>query len=307
MKRKFLLPGEYVATTQPIQVVTVLGSCVSICLSNVATGAAAMNHFIYPSNHDEPVAAGDRGIYGSTANEQIIKSMLALDANPSRLTAQVFGGGSIITTGVNGKNVGTRNIAAADDALASYGIRVIRREVGGNNGMRLTFNSATRTVENERIERSHDREKTPPATVPAAVQPLRVLIVDDSPLVRKVLKSVIDAAPGYEVCGLAGDAFEARDLLVSCRPDVMTLDIIMPNLDGISFLRRVTKHFPTPVVMVSTIAKENSSVARDARDAGAAEIIDKEQLELYKGVDTVRKMLLPKLRAAVIKGPHQPA
>ena len=99
--------------------------------------------------------------------------------------------------------------------------------------------------------------------------------------------------------------YEARDLVLSADPDVLTLDIIMPKLDGLSFLKKLQQYFPKPVVIVSTIAKDSSRVAENAINYGAAEVIDKDTLELYKGMDVVRDILIPKLRSASRKIPSK--
>ena len=75
----------------------------------------------------------------------------------------------------------------------------------------------------------------------------------------------------------------------------------MPKLDGISFLRKVSKHFPMPVIICSTIAKEGTAIQKDAYDSGAIEVIDKDTLELYKGEGKVQKVIQEKLNSAIFK------
>lgn len=104
---------------------------------------------------------------------------------------------------------------------------------------------------------------------------IRVLVVDDSALVRKVLSEELSRFDDIEVVGTAPDPYVARDLLLSLNPDVLTLDIEMPRMDGLSFLAKLMKHRPTPVVIVSSVAAEHSDTAVRALALGAVEVVSK--------------------------------
>lgn len=104
---------------------------------------------------------------------------------------------------------------------------------------------------------------------------IRVLIVDDSALVRGTLERELSAYPDIEVVGTAPDPYVARDKIVQLKPDVITLDIEMPRMDGVTFLRKLMHHHPMPVIVVSSLAKAGSQVAIDALQAGAVEVIAK--------------------------------
>ncbi len=104
---------------------------------------------------------------------------------------------------------------------------------------------------------------------------IRVLVVDDSAVIRKVLSDELSKFEDIEVIGTAIDPYAARDKIVSLRPDVITLDIEMPRMDGLSFLAKLMKHFPLPVVVVSSLTKENSQTALRALELGAVEVIGK--------------------------------
>lgn len=108
-----------------------------------------------------------------------------------------------------------------------------------------------------------------------STRPIRVLIVDDSPLVRKMLKSGLGQAEGLTVVGTACDPFEARDMIVKLRPDVMTLDIEMPRMNGLEFLRRLMPQFAIPTVVVSSLSQKGSRIAIDALAAGAVDVVGK--------------------------------
>ncbi len=106
---------------------------------------------------------------------------------------------------------------------------------------------------------------------------VRVLLVDDSPLVRRILRRVLVRDPGIEVIGEAGDPYEARDRIVALRPDVVTLDLEMPRMNGLTFLHHLMRHRPTPVVVVSSVTEEGAPLALDALEAGAVEVLGKPQ------------------------------
>ena len=284
-----------------MNLVTVLGSCVSLCLYNKMHGLAAMNHFVFPNG--ENVDKSSRGRYGNTANQLILNSLLAVDAERSHYVAKIYGGANPLNSDVGSDTqIGARNVAAVESFLSAEKIPIVEKITGSEKGYRIYYNTQIGDVTVEEITRASDRDKQLQQDIKTGkVQNKRVLVVDDSALVRKVLTNTINALPGYEVCGQAANAFEARDMLVNLTPDVMTLDIIMPKLDGISFLRKVTKHFPLPVIICSTIAKEGTSIQRDAYEAGAVEVIDKDTLELYKGEDKVKKVIQDKLQSALTK------
>jgi two-component system chemotaxis response regulator CheB len=104
---------------------------------------------------------------------------------------------------------------------------------------------------------------------------IRVLVVDDSAVVRQTLERELGRLNGIEVIGTAHDPYIARDKILQLKPDVLTLDVEMPRMDGITFLHRLMKHHPLPVIIVSSIAKEGSPVALEAIDAGAVDVIAK--------------------------------
>lgn len=104
---------------------------------------------------------------------------------------------------------------------------------------------------------------------------IRVLVVDDSAIVRSVLSKELARDPGIEVVGTASDPYVARDKIVQLKPDVITLDVEMPRMDGISFLRRLMRHYPLPTVVVSSLTPEGGDLAMEALEAGAVDVMCK--------------------------------
>jgi two-component system chemotaxis response regulator CheB len=109
----------------------------------------------------------------------------------------------------------------------------------------------------------------------AAVRPSRVLIVDDSAIVRTILSNALKSEPDIEVVGLAADPYVARDLIETQKPDIVTLDLEMPRMDGLTFLRQLMAQHPLPVVIVSSVTQTGSAASIDALAAGAIDVIAK--------------------------------
>jgi len=103
----------------------------------------------------------------------------------------------------------------------------------------------------------------------------RVLIIDDSAIVRRMLSNALQHEPDIEVVGLASDPFVARDLILLHKPDVLTLDIEMPRMDGLTFLRQLMVHRPLPVIIVSSVTQEGSAASFEALASGAVDVIAK--------------------------------
>ncbi len=127
---------------------------------------------------------------------------------------------------------------------------------------------------------------------------IKVLIVDDSAVIRSLLQHFISSEPDMEVVGTAPDPYVARQLLVDLKPDVMTLDIEMPRMDGVTFLEKVMQHFPIRTVIVSSLSTKGSQLSLRALEAGAIDVIEKPAIDVKKGMDELRSQLVQRLRVA---------
>lgn len=127
---------------------------------------------------------------------------------------------------------------------------------------------------------------------------IRVLVVDDSAIARDLLERGLALDPAIEVVGKASDAFSARDRIVLLHPDVITLDIEMPRMDGIEFLKRLLPQYPIPVVVVSALTVEGSRRAIEAMDAGAVDVVSKPDAKNREGLSLMIAELTEKIKEA---------
>jgi two-component system chemotaxis response regulator CheB len=125
---------------------------------------------------------------------------------------------------------------------------------------------------------------------------IRVLIVDDSAIVRKIFTEELSKYPDIEVIGTAPDPYVARDKIVSLKPDVITLDIEMPRMDGITFLKKLMRYYPLPTIVVSSLTTKGGKLTLEAIDSGAVDVIAKPGAAYTVG--DMSAQLAEKIRAA---------
>ncbi len=127
---------------------------------------------------------------------------------------------------------------------------------------------------------------------------VKVLIVDDSALIRKLLSEMLSADPGIDVVGTAPDPYVARDKIKALHPDVVTLDIEMPRMDGLTFLSNLMRLRPTPVVMISTMTQKGARTSLEALHLGAVDYVSKPQTDVLTGLEDYRQEITDKVKAA---------
>ncbi len=147
----------------------------------------------------------------------------------------------------------------------------------------------------------------------AGLNPIRVLIVDDSAIVRQVLTLELGREPDISVVGTAPDPYVARDKIVQLKPDVILLDIEMPRMDGLTFLKRLMQYFPIPVIIVSSLTTRGGQLALEAIEAGAVEVMCKPGAAYTVGdmsmalADKIRAAALSRRRARTAEAAPAPA
>ncbi len=136
--------------------------------------------------------------------------------------------------------------------------------------------------------------------------PIKVLIVDDSALIRALLKEIIQQDPELQLVGQAPDAYVARDLIKQLNPDVITLDIEMPRMDGLTFLEKLMNARPTPVVMISSLTESGSEATFRAMELGAVDFVAKPKLGIREGMEAYADDIRDKIKAASRARLHKP-
>jgi two-component system chemotaxis response regulator CheB len=127
---------------------------------------------------------------------------------------------------------------------------------------------------------------------------IKVLIVDDSALVRRLLTEMLSSDPSITVLGAAHDAYDAREKIKALNPDVLTLDVEMPRMDGVTFLRNLMRLRPMPVIMVSSLTEKGAEVTLDALSIGAVDYLPKPKIDLAATLADYKEELIAKVRAA---------
>mgnify|MGYP000548380943 CR=1 FL=1 len=127
---------------------------------------------------------------------------------------------------------------------------------------------------------------------------IKVLVVDDSALMRRLLVEFLEADPGIEVVGSAPDPLIARDRIKQLNPDVLTLDVEMPRMDGLTFLENLMRLRPMPVVMVSSLTERGAETTLQALELGAVDFVTKPKIDLEAGIRQYADELIAKIRSA---------
>ena len=127
---------------------------------------------------------------------------------------------------------------------------------------------------------------------------IKVLIIDDSALIRKLLSEILATERTIQVVGTAIDPYDAREKIKKLKPDVLTLDVEMPKMDGLTFLSNLMRLYPLPVVMVSTLTEKGNEITFDALELGAIDFVTKPKLDVTKALVTYKDELVEKITAA---------
>ena len=127
---------------------------------------------------------------------------------------------------------------------------------------------------------------------------IKVLIIDDSALIRQLLTEILNGVSDITVVGSAADPFVAREKIKKLHPDVLTLDVEMPRMDGITFLSNLMRLHPMPVVMISTLTEAGADVTLRALELGAIDFVSKPKVDVAQGLDEYAKDIISKVRTA---------
>jgi len=127
---------------------------------------------------------------------------------------------------------------------------------------------------------------------------IKVLIVDDSSLIRQLLTKILETGNEIEVVGTAQDPYVARDKIKKLKPDVITLDVEMPRMDGITFLKNLMRLHPIPVIMISSLTEKGADVTLEALESGAIDFVSKPKIDLAHSLPDYTEEIISKVKAA---------
>ena len=303
--------GEILIIRQAASISTVLGSCVAICLYSEDGSIGAMNHFVLP-RPDALSRADDEYRYGEASCQAMIETVLAQTGiNRKLLLAKIVGGASINQSQGLSRDIGNQNIEVARKALARYKIPIVAEDIAGGLGRKVFFFAGSGKVRISMLEKDSKEipvlkankfptqalavnslarppllevkllRSAPSAAAESSLKSQakkRVLIVDDSKTIQEFLKKIFAEDPDIEVVGVANHPGEAEVILARTQVDVMTLDIQMPIMDGVSFLEKLMPVNPMPVVMLTSMSPEDGNHVLKALDLGAVDYIQKPKL-----------------------------
>jgi len=136
---------------------------------------------------------------------------------------------------------------------------------------------------------------------------IEVLVVDDSALIRKLLSEIINSQPDMRAVGAAPDPLVAREMIRALNPDVLTLDVEMPRMDGLDFLERLMRLRPMPVVMVSSLTERGSEITLRALELGAVDYVSKPKIDIVSGIQAYADEIAEKIRVAAASRPRRAA
>lgn len=294
MNTHYLFPGKLAAFKEETVISTLLGSCVAVAIYDPTTRIGGLNHYLLADGMPDE---RENTRYGAHAIPLLIEECVRLGANRRSLQAKIYGGGNVISVSQLGEGIGKRNIEFAEKILRDLGIPVIERNVAGESARTIKMNTATFDVLHNSSGGSVDKPVDVSGFRPLAVaKSVKVLVVDDSATVRTLFTNIFTKS-GLEVVGSAADAYQAREMIISKKPDVLTLDIEMPKMSGVMFLEKLMKHHPIPVVMVSSLASSGEA-AMKSLELGAIEFVHKPSQFDPAVLKDLAGMLVDKVRAA---------
>lgn len=306
--------SELIVTSEPIVVSTVLGSCVSVCLFSEFAKGGGIIHYALPEllnkSKDDPLRFGDYAI------QKLVETTCHhLELKPSQLKAKIVGGANNIASETTSRQIGFENVALAKKLLADYGIPIVGQDVGGIRGRKILFHiqsgrlqvafvghkgsrpSALKAIELP-VKKTHD-------VVRVNKKKVRVLIVDDSKTIRELLTKILGSDPNIEVVGQAEDPLKAELLIPTAKPDVVTLDVHMPRMTGVEWLKTLLPKYRLPVVMITSLEMKDGNEVFEAMELGAIDYIQKPSLSDLASVMPMIKEKVISAAMAKVRLPNQ--
>jgi two-component system chemotaxis response regulator CheB len=308
MKQQTLRPGDLAVATEPTCLDTILGSCISVCLYDKRLRIGGMNHFMLPEPECNTSSYGaNSNKYGTNAIRNLLRGMKRAGSSPDDLEAKVLGGANVGDSpeGSLQADVGRLNIKVALAVLRQFGVRIAAQDTGGMYGRKVEFNTETGAIRFHKIRSNisdgHERRHESKSSSGGAAERIRVLIVDDSKPIRLLLRKMLEMSKTIEVVGEAVDPIEAMEVRKRTKVDVMTLDLVMPRMDGNTYIKQFMRTDPIPTIVITNSNVDESARVIDALESGAFDYIGK---PTFEGHDAYAAELAARIEAAYASREH---
>lgn len=270
-----------------------LGSCVAVCIYDREQAIGGMLHFLLPNpqyaESKENVVTENAGNFGDQAIPELLKKFKSHGSKPEQLEAIVVGGNVSESATTMVQKVSKLNFECALKCLETYKIEIKKSVLGQNPaGHTIVFETSSGDVYLQKnrativteIKSADETKPSLPADSPKKEQTVvqkksRILIVDDSIPIRRIIKSVLSKYDDIEIVGEAENPIVAEKMRQRLKPDLMTLDISMPEKDGVTYLGELMKNNPMPVIMISDLGLKEASPVMRALQLGAFDYIQK--------------------------------
>lgn len=270
MEKAVIYPGQIIVTQNPLEIHSSLGSCVEVVLHDPVRRITGVS--IYVQSHPDSEQHAQTARYGCYSLPNTLEKMVRLGAVPERFLARVLGGSWVVDTQSRASSVGKKNIDFALSWLRQVRIPIVSSELGGCRARRVIVSSASFSVKLSLLANASELESSYGSFSPVNKQP-SVVVVESSPTVRGMLTRLLQQEEIVTVVGAAADAFEARELLVEYRPDVVLISADLPSVSGRELLQRLMKYFPTPVIMMAR-PHSDANVVCDSLELGAVDCVE---------------------------------
>ena len=299
---EFLKAGEIFFSKKGDRIDTVLGSCIAICIYDRMLKIGGMCHYKLPGNHVKVGNITENYNYALSAIPALLKKLKEAGSSKDDIEAKIVGGANIALNGETSEEgimiVGSENVKMAYSLLNRYKIRIVAEKTGGATGKQVRFYSDSGQIQVKNLKRAITGGISSKVGIKTGFKAnkvtetnqsqkkIKVLIVDDSKPIRIIIRKMIEMNPKMEVLHEAKSAEEAEEFIKVQRPDVITLDINMPGIDGVTFLRKLMKTDPIPTIMISALNYSESGPVFESLEIGAFDYIKKPAFENLQGLST---------------------
>ncbi|MFZ4715369.1 MAG: chemotaxis-specific protein-glutamate methyltransferase CheB [Bacteriovoracaceae bacterium] len=263
--------GELYFTDKSEEMRAILGSCIAFCVYDTKLKLAGMVHYLLPESKTDKTSLK----YGDNAIASLLKMFKINGSAKEDLEVKIFGACfESIERNPMAKQVSQENLDIALKFIKKLNLNLVVKKVNSANGLQICFNSSDGSV---RVK--SENQKTKPVT-DLVNRKIRVLIVDDSLPIRKIVNKILISDSRFEVVGEAKDCLEAEKLRLSLKPDVMTLDINMPGENGVSYLKRIQSiKGNCGILMLSDLSDREGDLVFKSIQYGAFDFMRKPSFE----------------------------